>query len=67
MERFIAILWVFLSVASIAAGERRDFEKQNGGRLSFFALGDAGGYAYYPYFTKTLENVARQMGKVNIF
>lgn len=67
MERLVVVLLVVLLIATgLAKKSRRSYENQNGGKLSFFAIGDAGGYAYYPYFTKTLQNVAKQMGKVNL-
>jgi len=67
MERLVVVFLVLLlGEDSLAKKSRRSYGNQNGGKLSFFAIGDAGGYAYYPYFTKTLQNVATQMAKVII-
>ncbi|XP_031558050.1 tartrate-resistant acid phosphatase type 5-like [Actinia tenebrosa] len=62
MDSFIPLLLVVLiSLAYCCVGQRKDSEED--GKLSFLAVGDAGGFNYAPYYTKNLENVAKQMGK----
>ena len=63
MEYIIPLFLVLTSLISSVGSQRKDFDQGDGG-LSFLAVGDAGGYQYYPYFTKTLKKVAKQMGKV---
>lgn len=66
MDSFIPLLLVVLiSLTCWCVGQRQDSEKD--GKLSFLAVGDAGGIEYAPYYSKSLENVAKQMGKVSIY
>jgi hypothetical protein len=64
MDSFIPLLVVLISLTSHCLGQRKDSEED--GKLAFLAIGDAGGYSYAPYYSRSLKRLAKAMGKVRI-